>query len=38
MFGVGQAKSGELPPISVWLGNVVMLLLGSSLVRKVQRS
>lgn len=36
MFGVGQAKSGALPPIAVWFGNLVMVLIGIWLVRKVQ--
>jgi lipopolysaccharide export system permease protein len=38
MFGVGQAKSGSLPPFAVWFGNGVMLLIGIWLFRKVQNS
>ena len=36
MFGVGQAKSGALPPYVVWLGNLVMLAVGIYLIRQVE--
>ncbi len=38
MFGVGKAKAGELPPFSVWIGNVVILLVGLILIRKIEKS
>lgn len=38
MFGVSQAKSGDLPPWIVWLGNSVMLVVGLWLVNKVEKS
>ena len=34
MVGVGQAKSGNLPPYCVWLGNVILLVIGIVLVRR----
>jgi lipopolysaccharide export system permease protein len=37
MFGVGQAKSGAMPPFIVWLGNVAMLVVGFLLIRQIQR-
>ena len=37
-FGVVQAKSGALPPYSVWMGNLVMLIIGTLLMRRVMRS
>lgn len=37
MLGVGEAKSGSLPPFSVWLGNVVMFGAGGYLLRRLQR-
>ncbi len=36
-LGVQQAKDGHLPPISVWIGNIVLGLLGSFLLRHVIR-
>lgn len=36
MFGVGEAKSGNLPGVVVWLGNVVMMAIGVAMVRKVR--
>ncbi len=38
MFGVGNAKSGDLPPPVVWLGNIVLLLIGWILIRKILRN
>ncbi len=37
-LGVDRAKNGALPPYSVWMGNVVLLLVGLLLLRHVQRS
>ena len=39
IFGMGldRAKDGAWPPYSVWICNVVMLVLGSVLVRKAYR-
>lgn len=34
-IGVDRAKSGGLPPYSVWLGNVICLLVGLWLMRRV---
>ncbi len=36
-FGVDRAKSGELPPYCVWLGNLILLLCGLILIGKVKR-
>jgi lipopolysaccharide export system permease protein len=36
-LGVDRAKDGALPPYSVWLGNVILLLAGLWLMRKVNR-
>lgn len=38
MFGVSQAKSGDLPPWIVWLGNTVMLVVGLWLVNKIEKN
>jgi len=35
---VGQAKDGTLPPIAVWLGNVVLAIVGVYLIRRVNRN
>ncbi len=37
MLGVEQAKSGRMPPYSVWLGNIVMLIIGLRLLYLVKR-
>ncbi len=34
LFGVDQAKNGTLPPISVWLGNVVVAGVGAWIIRR----
>jgi len=34
---VGQAKVGDMPPIAVWLGNVIMIIWGLWTLRKVIR-
>ena len=36
-FSVDRAKCGVLPPYAVWLGNVVLLVLGGWLLRRVIR-
>jgi len=36
-YGVAQAKSGDLPPYFVWLGNTVLVFVGMWLVRRVSR-
>lgn len=36
-FGLDRAKSGEFPPYIVWLGNIVLGLIGLMLYRKVIR-
>ncbi len=38
MYGIGEAKSGALHPAAVWLGNIVMIVIGIGLMAKVQRS
>ncbi len=38
MFGVGSAKSGDLAPPMVWLGNLVLILIGCTLIRRVNRN
>jgi lipopolysaccharide export system permease protein len=37
VYGVKFSKTGELPPYSVWLGNVVFAAAGVWLIRKVLR-
>lgn len=36
-LGLDRAKSGHMPPFSVWLANVVLLAVGWWLLRRVQR-
>ncbi|QDU97190.1 LptF/LptG family permease [Lignipirellula cremea] len=36
-YGVDRAKCGGLPPYSVWLGNLILLLAGFWIMRKVVR-
>ena len=38
MFGVSQAKSGAVPPVAVWTGNVLVTLWGMWLMRSVVRT
>jgi lipopolysaccharide export system permease protein len=38
MYGVGRAKSGDLWPPIVWLGNLVLLALGWLLLRLITRN
>lgn len=37
ILGVNQAKRGSVPPVAVWLGNVLILLWGWWLLRRVIR-
>lgn len=37
MFGIQEAKNGNLPPVFVWTGNVVMCAIGCSLLYKVHK-
>ncbi|MEQ8209750.1 MAG: LptF/LptG family permease [Lacipirellulaceae bacterium] len=37
MWSVGEAKSGDVPPVVVWVGNVVLALWGVWLIRRVIR-
>ena len=37
MWGIEGAKNGTLPPYTVWLGNVLLLIWGAYLLRKVIR-
>jgi lipopolysaccharide export system permease protein len=37
MFSVSRAKSGSMPSETVWFGNIVLLLVGWWLYRKVKR-
>ena len=37
MLGVDQAKSGLLPPWSVWTGNIVLLVCGVWLILRMRR-
>jgi lipopolysaccharide export system permease protein len=36
-YGIDGAKNGTVPPISVWAGNVVLLVAGAWLLRRVFR-
>jgi lipopolysaccharide export system permease protein len=35
---VDKAKDGVLPPASVWLGNILLSLVGIGLMRRVNRN
>ena len=37
IFGLEQAKDGLVPPYGVWLGNVVLALIGTILITRVRR-
>ncbi|TWT98945.1 LptF/LptG family permease [Neorhodopirellula pilleata] len=37
LFGLDQAKSGDLPPYGVWTGNLVLAGIGSILMVRVRR-
>jgi len=36
-FGVDFAKNGSLPPYSVWVGNIILIMAGLWMLRKVVR-
>ncbi len=36
-WGVDAAKNGTVPPVAVWLGNVILFCCGAYLLRKVIR-
>ncbi len=36
-YGVDRAKSGDLPPYSVWLGNVILAIAGLWMLRRTLR-
>ena len=36
-WGVDRAKDGALPPIAVWIGNLVLFLIGLFFLRRVMR-
>jgi len=38
MYGVGQAKSGDLAPPVVWLGNLVLISIGWFLMHRINRN
>lgn len=37
IFGLEQAKDGLVPPYGVWLGNLILAVIGSILIAKVRR-
>ena len=37
LYGLDQAKAGNLPPYSVWLGNIVLIIVAGFLTRRVWR-
>ena len=37
MISLNKAKGGDLPPQAVWLGNIVLVLWGTWLMRRVIR-
>lgn len=37
LFGLDQAKSGDIPPYGVWTGNIVLSAIGAVLMTKVRR-
>lgn len=37
IFGLDEAKDGDLPPYAVWLGNVVLVAVGGLLIARVRR-
>jgi lipopolysaccharide export system permease protein len=38
MFGIDRVKAGELPPVAVWIGNVLVTVWGIWLLRRVVRN
>jgi lipopolysaccharide export system permease protein len=37
ILGLEQAKSGAMPPYSVWIGNLVLIAIGIALIGRVRR-
>jgi lipopolysaccharide export system permease protein len=37
IFGLDQAKDGAIPPYGVWIGNVVLAMIGIVLIARVRR-
>ncbi len=37
IFGLEQAKSGAMPPYTVWIGNIVLVAIGISLLNRVRQ-
>jgi len=37
LLGIDRAKAGALPPCSVWIGNLVLLIVGLILMRRVMK-
>lgn len=37
LFGLDQAKLGTIPPYGVWIGNFVLLVIGTTLITRVRR-
>ena len=37
MYGIDGAKNGTIPPFSVWAGNLILVVWGAYLLRKVIR-
>ncbi len=37
IFGLDQAKAGAMPPYAVWIGNLVLMAIGISLLHRVRR-
>ncbi len=37
IFGLEQAKDGNLPPYGVWMGNAIMVMIGTILIARVRR-
>src|SRR5690606_2705165 len=37
IFGLEQAKDGAIPPYGVWIGNVILGMIGMTLIARVRR-
>jgi lipopolysaccharide export system permease protein len=37
IFGLEQAKDGNVPPYGVWLGNIILAVIGTTLIHRVRR-
>lgn len=38
MFGIDRVKAGDFPPVAVWVGNLLMVVWGAWLLRRVVRN